>query len=193
MTVPTATKATKSKATARPRKSGKRATATTQAPPPQAAAEPAADRPAPPQPTAGVILDVPVEFGGVSFGDETARLGLRIARPFMYIDAADELLCGRRLSCRVVTCPNGDDPNQKYLVDGVGASVEAVADVKRFGVSPKAISANLTFSLGEIDVRELASFSKKTGRLIVLGVGVLPDTKVAADGPPDDDDDIEGV
>jgi len=36
------------------------------------------------------VLDIPVQFGGVSIGDQTARLGVSIDRKSLNLNAADE-------------------------------------------------------------------------------------------------------
>lgn len=56
---------------------------------------------------------------------------------------------------------------QSYLEADMVHEFAATFDVKRIGVSPKNISAGLTFSLGEIDASELTYFAKRSGRLVV--------------------------
>lgn len=60
---------------------------------------------------------VPCEFGGVSIGDATARLGIRMSRNDCSLDRADETFCGHRLSGVVKLSRNGDEPDQKKLLD----------------------------------------------------------------------------
>ena len=124
------------------------------------------------------VLDVPVNFGDVSIGDGTARIGVRIDRSLLNIDAADELLCGRRLSGRLLVLPPGDASNQTYIDPVVGGDLkhelESTFDVKRFSASPKNITAGLTFSLQEVEVSELSHFAKRGGRLVVAGIEEIP-------------------
>lgn len=125
------------------------------------------------KPKAKTVLDVPVAFGNVSIGDGTARLTMTIDRASMNIDAADEALCGRRLTGTVWLTQDGEDKGQQMLGDDMRRSVDGVFDVKGFRVTPKAISTGLTFSLRDVDVEELSHFAKKTGRFSVTGVTSL--------------------
>lgn len=134
-----------------------------------------------------VILDVPVEFGGVSIGEATCRLGVRVNRSSLNINAADECFCGHRLSGRVILGIRDESPEQGKLIDDVDFEVQGTFDVKRIGVSVDQITTGLTFSLADIDVAELAKFSKGTGRLIVNGVQELP-----KDSPDEGDDEEDG-
>ena len=119
------------------------------------------------------VLDVPVEFGGLSIGDVTARIGVRIDREQMNIIAADECFTGKRLS--VVVSLGSSDPEQKELFKGRSFEVTGSVDVKRLGVTASQFSAGLTFNLESIDVATIAKFSKGKGRLKVFEVATLPD------------------
>jgi hypothetical protein len=124
------------------------------------------------------VLDVPVNFGDVSIGDGTARIGVRIDRSLLNIDAADELLCGRRLNGRLLVTPPGDANSQTYIDPEVSGDLkhelESTFDVKRFSASPKNITAGLTFSLQEVEVSELSHFAKRGGRLVVASIAEIP-------------------
>jgi hypothetical protein len=126
------------------------------------------------------VLDVPVQFGGVSIGESTARLGVKINRDVLNIVAADEVFCGHRLSGRVLLGQHDDAAGQMKLIEDVDVAVNATFDCKRLGVSAMEYGIGLTFSLSDIDISELARFSKGSGRLTVDTVAELPD---------DDDDD----
>lgn len=119
------------------------------------------------------VLDVPVEFGGLSIGDVTARIGVRIDREHMNIVAADECFTGKRLS--VVVSLGSSDPEQRELFKGRTFEVTGSVDVKRLGVTSDQFSAGLTFNLESIDVATIAKFSKGKGRLKVFEVAALPD------------------
>ena len=119
------------------------------------------------------VLDVPVEFGGLSIGDVTARIGVRIDREHMNIVAADECFTGKRLS--VVVTLGSSEPDQKELFKGRQHEVTGSVDVKRLGVTSAQYSAGLTFNLESIDVATIAKFSKGKGRLKVFEVAALPD------------------
>lgn len=133
------------------------------------------------------VLDIPVQFGGVSIGEATARLGVKIDRSVCSINAADDIFCGHRLNGRVVLGGSDDQPGQTRFLD-TDDYVDGVFDVKRFGANSKEISTGLTFSLRDVDVAELAKFSKGSGRLIVNNVGELPE-----DSKADDDEGSEEI
>lgn len=139
------------------------------------------------------VLDVPVEFGGVSIGESTARLGIRIDRSVCNINAADEIFCGHRLSGRIMLGRGGDQPGQTTLVEDLDHYIDAVFDVKRIGVNPTHIGTGLTFSLADINIQELAKLSKGSGRLIVNTVAELPVESKADDGDGLDDEPSESL
>ncbi len=126
-------------------------------------------------------LEVAVQFGGLSIGDQTARLGVRIARAFVDVEKADAVFVGKRLE--VVVQLGAADADQMKLFD-VELEVVGSVDVKRIGVAPDSISAGLTFNLASIDVATLARFSKGVGRLKVLTVSELP-SEAAAEADDD--------
>ena len=134
------------------------------------------------------ICDLPVDFGGVSIGKETARLSVKIDRNMTGLspNEADELFCGHRLTCKVIQRSNDDDPNQTTMVPDLYETVEGHADVKRMGVSASHIGFGLTWSLADVDVKTLALFSKASGRLVVFAVAPIPE-----DAPDDSDDEAE--
>lgn len=121
-----------------------------------------------------LVLDAPVQFGGVSIGDNTARLGVRFARDVLNLDAADELLCNHRLTGSAILGRNGDAHNQQLLVDDADHRVDGTFDVKGFRCTMDVIATGLTFSLADIDVAELAKLSKGEGRLLIESIGEIP-------------------
>lgn len=117
-----------------------------------------------------------VEFGGVSFGDTTARLGLTIDRGLMQIDQADKLLCGRRITGRIACIPAGTDPDQKELFEsGENHEISGTFDCKRFGASPKQIGAGLVFSINDDELAALPHFAKRSGVLEIASVETVED------------------
>lgn len=120
------------------------------------------------------VLECLVEFGGVSVGQTTARIGVRINRDHCELSLADEVFCGHRLDVRVILGKSDEMPNQKKAFESAYECAGA-ADVKHMGVNADTISTGLTFSLKEIKIEEFARFSKGAGRLVVYGVGELPD------------------
>ena len=123
-----------------------------------------------------------VQFGGVSIGEATARIGIRIDRELLNLDAADELFSGRRLTGAVMVVPDGESPDQQRLFDGDDKhEIESAFDVKGFRVAPKEIGCGLTFALAEIDVAELGHFAKRSGVLQIDEVAALPEPEEEPD------------
>jgi hypothetical protein len=140
-----------------------------------------------------LLLDV--NFGGVSIGDAVARVGVRVARgPALPLAEADRCLCGKRLTGRIRLGANGEAEGQKRMKGMRDAylEIDGVFDVKRFGVGPKEISFGLAFSIGDIEVSDLAQFAKRSGRLEIDDVEELPEGE-EADGDDDEADDEGGT
>lgn len=133
------------------------------------------------------IFNEPVEFGGVSIGEATCRLGIRINREHCNINMADDVFVGHRLTGKVVLGGSDESPGQGKFLDNEHC-VEGSFDVKRVGVTPETITTGLTFSLKDIDIAELSKFSKGAGRLMVEGVGDIPE-----DAPDEHDEDKDQI
>lgn len=133
----------------------------------------------------GSVLNVPVEFGGVSIGDQTASVGCRIDRAQMKLGEVDKCLCGKRLTGKIQIDRNADDSPGQQTLPGIerdsGPQVPGSFDVKRIGMSPKDYSFRATFSLGEINIEDLSHFAKAKGRLIVEGIGEIPEDAPGGD------------
>ncbi|MBA3480620.1 MAG: hypothetical protein H0T51_02290 [Pirellulales bacterium] len=137
-------------------------------------------------------LNIGVAFGGVSFGDKTARIGVQIARDYIELDKADELFCDRRLHGLVVLGHADDDPRQFLALDDIQHTINAVFDVKGFKVNAETLGIGLTFAKAELVNGELERFAKSSGRLIVTKSEDIPlekPTAAAGDRPMLDDDD----
>ncbi len=128
-------------------------------------------------------LEIPCEFGGVSLGDSTCRLGIRITRDSLSLTKADQFLCGRRIGGTIILSGRKDSPGQKKMFDS-SLSIRGVFDVKRIGVSPGEISCGLTFSKADVDVATLSNFAKGQGLIRIANVEELP----TGDEPSEDDD-----
>jgi hypothetical protein len=116
-----------------------------------------------------------VSFGGVSIGEKTARIGIRIDRGVVELQRADELFCDRRLTGHVVLGRKEDGNGQMTIAPDIDHKVEGVFDVKGFRCSIDHISIGVTFNLAEIDIAELAVFSKGEGRLVVTEASDIPE------------------
>jgi hypothetical protein len=123
----------------------------------------------------------------VSIGKNTGRIGVTIDKEWIELDQADEMFCNRRLTGKVVLGRVGDAANQQTLCDDLDCQVAGAFDVKGFRVTESAVSLGMTFALAEVDIAELAKFSKGVGRLVVLEVGEIPD-----DAPDEFDDEADG-
>lgn len=126
-----------------------------------------------------------VTFGGVSIGETTARLGITVDRGVLELSRADEFFCNRRLTGKVVLGSFDSSNGQRKLIDDVDHQVAATFDVKGFRCSTESIAAGLTFSLKEIDIAELAKFSKGQGRLFIDDAAEIPKEEKPSRLPPD--------
>lgn len=134
--------------------------------------------------------DLDCEFGGVSYGHETARLGVKLDRQKLDLADADAMFAGKRVECEV-SLLNRMDRGQKRLKgmeDNEPPTITTVADIKRFGVSPTVISASLTFNKSSIDVGALPEFANETGTLKLTVMGDIPEDEGCSDDDGDDDD-----
>lgn len=129
------------------------------------------------------ILDIPVKFSGVSIGQATARIGIGFDRSACSLKKADDTFCGHRLTGRLVLGGKDESPGQKKAFDKEHF-LDGVFDVKRLGINATNVTTGLTFSLSDIDIKQLGKFAKGTGRLLVNEVAELPD-----DAPEHDEDD----
>ena len=127
--------------------------------------------------TKETTFEANVQFGGVSIGDNTARLGMSVDRKLIALSRANDFFCDRRLIGRIVLGLHDEDSDQETLegMEDVDHEVAGAFDVKGFRVSSGHITFGATFSLKEIDISELAKFSKGAGRLIVTSAGLIPE------------------
>lgn len=129
---------------------------------------------------AAPALEIPVQYGDVSIGETTCRVGVVVARKDLTLAKADASVCGRRLVGRIVAVPGNGNPDQPQLVTDEVA-VEAAFDVKRVGFNKKVLSFGLTFSIESVKVEDLAHFARRAGRLVVDSIENIPE------GEQDDD------
>lgn len=128
------------------------------------------------------VIDIPVEFGGVSIGGSTTRIGVRINRDDLNINAADDVFCGHRLTGRVELGNGDESPGQTRFVDQTEL-LEGIFDCKRIGFDAGHISTGLTFNKKDIDMDLISRFAKGSGRLVITDVGEIPE-----DAEDDDED-----
>jgi len=120
------------------------------------------------------LLDVGVDFGGVSVGADTASIGVGIPRESIALEDADDILCGHRLVGDLVKGCRDDQTAQAKLLNDMELLIHGAFDVKRIGVSPERITARLSFSRKDVAVNDIADLSNTAGRLRIAEVGELP-------------------
>lgn len=130
------------------------------------------------------VLDVPVSFGSLSIGKATCRIAITIDRASLNVVAADEAFCGHRLNGKVVLGARRDSPGQEKMWDDTDFEVAGAFDVKRVSLSADSTSTGLTFSLADVNIADVAEFSKGVGRLVVYEIGAIPE-----DAPDEHDED----
>lgn len=127
-----------------------------------------------------------VEFGTVSFGKETARLGIRFARGEMTLNQAVDLLCGARLRLDMRVT----DGNNPLLPDAL-PNLKSIADSKHLGVTMRDFTVGLAFSRAEIDANTLCNFANSKGVVKADRIGniepAVADADDAADAKPDEE------
>lgn len=124
-----------------------------------------------------------VEFGNVTIGDQTARLGVKIAREELPLADADRLFCGRRIWGVVSLAEPGDEDQQRLptMEDNRPSTIEDAFETKQLGVRPNEYSIGLNFNLKSIDVQELARFAKKSGTVAVVSVQDIDHERTPSD------------
>lgn len=120
------------------------------------------------------LTDIPVTFGGVSIGEKTARIGISVHRDWLSLDQCDKLFCERRLNGAVALGHADDAAGQAKLWDDADHQISTAFDIKGFRVGTDSVATGLTMNLNEIDIAELAKFSKGVGRLAVYEVTDIP-------------------
>lgn len=128
-------------------------------------------------------LKLGTDFGPVSVGDETASIGVRFSKEELNVVAAEEMLCGRRLDISIVALMDGEQDGQKRMAGMERPELKCVVDVKKYGSSPKWITARLKFALELVDLDTLVKFAKRRGNLTILATEEL--------SLPNDDEDGE--
>lgn len=124
-------------------------------------------------------MKIAVEYGSVGSGENTCRVGIKIDRADMDAATADEVLCGRRIYGSARVSRTTDEKDQEALPGMQDASIayemSGMFDIKRVGLSPKEITAGLTFGLKDTDVETLSHFAKRKGWIHVEQIEDLAD------------------
>lgn len=121
--------------------------------------------------------EIEVDWGGLSIGDMTARLGLKVERERLELDEANELFCGKR--CAVLIANKAAAENGQKQLKGMEKSdvveIEALVDIKSFNSTPKHFGTGLTFNLETVKPEMLAKFPKRRGVLCIQHKEDLPE------------------
>lgn len=138
---------------------------------------------------------LPVGYGGVSYGDKTCRLGVNVSLGNLIPADAVRLLVGQRLKV-VCTAVVGRQDQPSLTGDGPERlEIAGTADVKAIGVGTKAISFGLTFPIeGFDDKGNLPHFAKRDGFINILDREDIPEeaARLPAEKDDEEDDDDEG-
>jgi len=129
-----------------------------------------------------------VDFGNVTLGDGTARVGIKLSRALTTLEEADGHFCSRRLTGEIMVLKEGEDPTQKTIANDVRHTVKGVFDVKSFLVKTEYLSFGLAFSIQDINPGELSFFAKKSG---MLTIGAVEDLDGADPGPDEGEEEGE--
>lgn len=141
----------------------------------------------------GAKLELAVNFGSVSIGDETAHISVSCPRERLGIAMADQFLCAKRVGVSLKLGPSGtsgDDPGQGQFegMDDAFADLSASADTGNVGFSRKKVGFGLTFALDEIGTAELGAFAKREGWLKIHSAEPLPEKERKAKTHDDHED-----
>jgi hypothetical protein len=132
---------------------------------------------------------IPCDFGGVSFGEDTASISFTIDREQLDLQEADDILCGRRIQGRILVWPKGESIDQLHLFEDPKKMIAGSMDCKNFSVKQKKFSSRLTFALTSLDkdTEKLVHFAKRSGVLAIDFVDVIE----TADDDEAGDEEIE--
>jgi len=111
-----------------------------------------------------------VKFQSLNFGKSTARLGVKINRDGLDSERICHFLCDARLQ---VTLKVTD--GQKPLIADALPHLNSVVDSKRVSLGADDATAGLTFSLNDVDTKNLCGFAQKEGELVAERIGSIAD------------------
>lgn len=120
------------------------------------------------------------EFGGVSIGDQTARIGVAVDKAGLDPLTAEEVLCGRRVSVKIELQPE-NEKDQRRFAGMEPIQLLTVCDIKSYRSAVNSWGFGLTFALQEIEVDDLGRFAKRTGRCEVQVLGNSGEEDKASD------------
>lgn len=134
----------------------------------------------------GEMVRYPAEFGNMAPGKTTHGLGIKISKKHLGLKQAEALLCGSRLSVRIIKDANVnlDVPNQATFEEPDEDDVlVSVADSKTYKSELKVFSFKLSFNGEEIDAHRLLDFRFEKGYVELERIG----NAEASEGEPEED------
>lgn len=122
-------------------------------------------------------LKLPVHFGGVSIGEDTAAIGITITRDDIAVKSPDihpvarayDLLCTRRLKV-ILTIGRYDECETQSKLLETDIVITGTCDTNSLSVMSKQFSSRLTFALSEINASEIAMFAKRKGFMTITSL-----------------------
>lgn len=147
----------------------------------------AADPPKPAKPAKHIKL--PCHFKSVNLPDgDSATIGIRILRANLPLGTADNLLCSSQLAVDLSL----EDGEQQHLKGMEPTPLEAVAEVKGYSVTAKAINCTLRLHAGGVDPAALARYASKDGSIAMTRTGSIA-VKPGSDSDGEEADDDGGA
>jgi len=135
------------------------------------------------QKTINPKTELEVDFGGVSIGQETARIGVEIDRAKMTLQDADKFLSGSRLKVHLLATPKGECKGQKHFED-MTETIEGEIDCKSFSVTADKFRTGFKFAAAALNLLTFVGFRKRPGKAFIEWIG-------AASDHDDDDDELD--
>jgi len=115
-------------------------------------------------------LEVEVDFGNVSIGEDVARIGVEIDRERLTLELADKFFSGSRLKVGLMAVPKGELKGQKHFED-MSELIEGEVDVKSFSVQSDKFKTGIKFGAAAISLLTLVGFRKRPGKLFATWIG----------------------
>lgn len=145
-------------------------------------------------------VKLPVHFGSVNIGEDTAAVGIRVMHEELVEDLTEghgpavlrafELLCCRRLGGKLVLGRRKDGETQGKLLE-TDIEVTGSFDTNNLSVTPKAVGSRLSCALSEVNASELAKFAKRDGYFIITSLMESIETE-PEEADDEEDEDEEG-
>jgi hypothetical protein len=126
------------------------------------------------QNTTNPKAEIEVDFGNVSIGQETARIGVEIDRSKMSLGDADKFLSGSRLKVHLLATPKGELKGQKHF-DDMTETIEGEVDCKSFSVSADKFRTGFKFAAAALNLLTFVGFCKRPGKAFIEWIGDAAD------------------